>query len=116
MNGFRYGAKRAVNEIISGFITSLIIDGFAISGFLTPDFIFLFGLLNVIGVTTLILTMFYWGITYLLGWIFGVWLLLNSRLIGIIDIIIYLGIPIVVLILKIIVWLKESSEKYSYII
>jgi NADH:ubiquinone oxidoreductase subunit 6 (subunit J) len=53
--------------------------------------------------------MFYWGITYLLGWIFGVWLLLNSGIIGIIDIIIYLSISIVVLILKIIMWLKESS-------
>jgi hypothetical protein len=116
MNGFLYGAKRAVNEIISGVITSLIINAFVISGFLTQDFIFLFGLLNVIGVTTLIFGMFYWGITYLLGWIFGVWLLLNSGLIGIIDIIIYLGIPIVVLILKIIMWLKESSEGYSYII
>jgi hypothetical protein len=115
MNGFRYGAKRAVNEIISGVITSLIIDAFAISGFLTPDFVFLFGLLNVIGVTTLILTMFYWGITYLLGWIFGVLLLLDSGLIGVFDIIIYLGIPLAVLILKI-MWLKESSERYSYII
>jgi len=71
-NGFRYGAKRAFNEIIGGIVTSIFVDALANSGLLTPDFVFLFGLLNVLGVTILIFTMFYWGITYLLGWIFAV--------------------------------------------
>jgi hypothetical protein len=45
--------------------------------------------------------MFYWGTTHLLGWIFGVLLLLNSGLIRVFDIVIYIGIPLAALISKI---------------
>jgi hypothetical protein len=106
MSGFEYGMKRAVIEIINGFVTSIVIDSFISSGLLPYSYVFLFGLLNVISIITLILTMPLWGLTYLLGWIFGVIMMLQSELIGIWEAILYLGAPIVVIALKIKLWLE----------
>ena len=107
MNVFKYGTKRAIGEIISGFVTSIIVDAFASSGLLPPSYVFLFGLINVLGTITLILTMPVWGITYLFGWMIGVYLMFQSGLIGILESILYLGIPIAILLFRIKSWLEE---------
>jgi hypothetical protein len=106
MNGFEYGTKRAIEEIVCGFVTSVIVNVFINSGLLSPSYVLLFGVINVIGLITLIFAMPYWGITYLLGWLFGVIIMLQSGLIGILEVIIYLGIPLVVLILRVKSWFE----------
>lgn len=101
-----YGIKRAIGEIVSGIVTSAIVNAFVSSGLLPSGYVFLFGLINMIGTITLILSMPYWGVTYTLGWILGVYLMAQSELIGILEVIIYLGVPIAVLIFRIISWLE----------
>ncbi|MEM5771427.1 MAG: hypothetical protein QW790_01620 [Candidatus Aenigmatarchaeota archaeon] len=106
MNRFGYGVKRAIGEIIGGFVTSVIVDAFISSGLLNPAYVFLFALLNILGLILLLLTMPAWGITYLLGWIFGVVIMFQSGLIGILEAILYLGVPIFVIMLKIKSWFE----------
>lgn len=106
MNGFGYGAKRAIIEIISGFVTSVIVNAFISSGLLSSTYVLLFSLINILDLVALIFAMPCWGITYLLGWVFGVIMMLQSGLIGIVEVVIYLGIPLVVLILRAKSWFE----------
>lgn len=108
MNGFEYGVKRAIGEVIGGLITSVIVSAFASSGLLSPAYVLLFGLINVIGTVALILVMPYWGTTYLIGWLFGLWILLQSGLIGILEVVIYFGIPLAILVIRIVNWLEQN--------
>jgi len=101
MNKFEYGMKSAIKEIVAGVVTSVLVDSFIAYGFLPSIYLFLFGLLNTIGAITLIITMPLWGLTYLLGWIFGVIIMIQSGLVGIGEIILYLVVPIIVMIIKI---------------
>jgi hypothetical protein len=100
MNGFERGIRRALLEVVNGLVTSTVSVAFVSSGLLPPFYVALFNLVNAIGTITLIFTMFYWGFTHLLGWLFALLLLLQSGLIGIFDLIVYLGFSIVALIIK----------------
>jgi hypothetical protein len=106
MNGFESGANRAIGEIIGGFVTSIIVYTLASSGLVPPSYVLLFGLINIFGIIALLLAMPLWGFTYLLGWMFGVYLMLQSGLIGILEAILYIGIPIVVLVLRVRSWFE----------
>lgn len=116
MSGPQYGFKRAIGEVITGVVTSAIVDAFATSGLLPSTYLLLFGLLNVIGIAALVFAMPFWGVTYLLGWIFRIWVMASSGLIGILEIILYVGVPIAVLIVRLVLWVNQSFEGYSYAI
>ena len=107
MNGFEYGFKRAFVEIIGGIVTSIIVTAFTNSGLLDPSYVLLFNLLNVFGIIMLLLVMPYWGITYLMGWLFGLFILLQSGLIGILEFVIYLVVSLAILIIRIKFWLEQ---------
>lgn len=100
MSAFGYGARRAIAEVVGGIVTSSIVIAFINSGLLDPSYTLLFHLLNVVGIVSLILTMPYWGTTYLIGWLFGLWIMSESGLVGILELLVYLGVPLVVLILR----------------
>ena len=106
MNRLEHGLKRAFEEVIGGFVTSAIVYAIASSGLLSPAYLLLFGLINVIGTVTLVYAMPYWGTTYLIGWLFGVGMLLQSGLIGI-EAILYIGIPLLYLILRAKAWFER---------
>ena len=95
-----HGLKRAITEIVGGFITSAIISAFVKSGILDPSFILLFHLLNVIFIISLLLKMKYWGTSYLLGWLFGLLLMSQTGLVGTLELLIYFAVPIIYLIIR----------------
>lgn len=101
MPGFEYGIKRAFTEVISGIVTSAIILAFLNSGILDPTFVFWFKLLNIVGIITLIIVMPLWGTTYLVGYGVGLWMLFNAGLVGIPELILYMGIIGITLVLRI---------------
>ncbi len=89
MSRLEYGFKRAVTEIIGGFISSLILDGFVESGAIPVSYMLLFHILNVVGTVTLILVMPFWATTYIIGWFFGLFILSGSGLVNGLDFLFY---------------------------
>lgn len=65
MPSAEHGFERAVGEIISGFVVSIIAR--AVLG----SFAFLFNLLSIVAVIALIDVMPYWSISYTFGWLIG---------------------------------------------
>lgn len=96
-----YGMKRAIGEVIGGIINSVFVDAIIIgSGLISPVGAVLFGILNMLATVLLILAMPYWGTVYLIGWLFGLGIMFQTGLIGILDAVIYFGVPLLVLIVR----------------
>ncbi len=114
MNNPEGGIKGAVEEIISGIITSLFIDTLAKSSFLPSYALIILNLVVILPIVVLIAEMRSWGIIYTFGWLFGSFIFLKSGLLGFFDIILYLVLPIAFLIIRFVLWIRESSEGYSY--
>ncbi|RLI11896.1 hypothetical protein DRO25_01125 [Candidatus Bathyarchaeota archaeon] len=98
---FEYGLRRVMGEIVSGIVTSAIVDSFLNAGLLPPAYATLFSVLNMLGTISLILAMPFWGTIYLIGWRFGLWIMLQTGLVGVGEAIIYFGVPLAVLIVRI---------------
>jgi hypothetical protein len=106
--GFGYGLRRAIVEVIGGFVMSTITDAIIGSGAISPEFGLVFGLLNMILTICFVLVVPYWGTVYLVGWLFGLSIMLQTGLLGVLDAVIYFGVPLVVLVLRI--WKKLSEQ------
>jgi hypothetical protein len=107
MSDFGYGANRAIGEIVGGFVSSVIVNAFVASGLLPSSYVILFAFLNIVGLTGLIFAMPVWGLTYLFGWMFGVYLMLQTGLVGILEAFLYLGVPVVVLVIRLVMWIRD---------
>ena len=106
MSEFEIGFEQAVAEIISGFITPIIIDAFAQTGLIPQYYLTILSLIVILGNITFIILMSSWGIVYTLGWLFGSFLLLYSGLLGTIDLILYIVLPIIFLVLRVAILIK----------
>jgi hypothetical protein len=104
---FEYGLKRVLGEVVSGIVTSVVVDAFLGLGLLPPATALLFGFMNMMSTVILVLAMPFWGTVYVVGWLVGLWIMLQAGLIGILDAAIYFGVPLVVLILRI--WKKLTE-------
>lgn len=93
---FGYGMRRAIGEVVAGIVTSVLVGAFVSSGLLPPAYAVLFGILNMLGTVTLILAMPYWGTVYLFGWLLGLFIMLQTGLVGILDVLVDFGVPFVV--------------------
>ncbi len=60
MPKFGHGISRAFEEVIGGFVISVILISFVNTGIIDPSYLFLFSIINVIGISVLILAMPYW--------------------------------------------------------
>ncbi len=105
MNGFAYGIRRAIAEIIGGFVLSSVVMEFAKIGIITPTYLLLFNIINIVGTLVLFYVMPVWSTVYLIGWIVGIWLMISSGLMGWGDLLLYLVIPLAFLILRAMKWL-----------
>jgi|Deesub1362A_J573_1020465.scaffolds.fasta_scaffold00483_30 hypothetical protein len=100
MPGFEHGYKRAITEIITGIVMGILLSTLESTGLIPPSYIFPFKLTSIIGVVSLILAMPYWGTGYLLGWLLGVFVLMESGLVGIFDFIVYFVAPFAILLIR----------------
>lgn len=107
MPGFEHGYKRAVSEIIGGIVTSAMLNAFILTEVIDSSWVLYFKLLNMFGLITLILAMPYWGTIYLLGWLIGLFILSKSGLVGFLDFVIYFGIPLMILFIRLIKKFEE---------
>jgi|YelNatPaOPRAMG01_1025707.scaffolds.fasta_scaffold27027_3 hypothetical protein len=92
-----YGFKRALTEVIMGLVLSYIVSAFVSSGLIPPQYKLLFDLINVLAIISLIQVVPYWGTAYLLGWLIGMGIMIQSGILEVWEFLIYLIIGIVVL-------------------
>ena len=90
MSKLEYGFKRAVSEIIGGFVSSVVLEVFVNAGLVPVSYMLLFHALNALGTLVLILAMPFWATTYIIGWLFGLWVMSQSGLLSVIDYLVYL--------------------------
>lgn len=100
MIGFEYGYKRAMLEFIGGCVFATVISIFVSQNFLNTSMLLFFKLINMLGTIFLILAIPCWSTEYMLGWLFGLFILLQAKLVGFWDFVIYFGISFLVLIWK----------------
>ena len=102
MSGIEYGFKRAVAEILGGFVTSAILDAFFSTGLIPLEYVLLFHLVNVLSTVGLAFAMPYWATTtYSIGWLIGLALMYSSGLVGILEVLVYL-IPLGIVVIRLI--------------
>jgi len=96
-----YGLKRAITEVIMGFVLSYIVSVFVSSGIIPLQYKWLFDLMNIISIIALIYVVPYWGTTYLICWLVGMGIMIQSGILEVWEFLIYLFIGIIVLIKRI---------------
>lgn len=99
-NGFGYGLKRAITEILFGIVIAGILDAFAKTNLIPQGYFLLFNIINGLATIALFEAMPVWSTTYLIGWILGMIMLLNSGLITIVDFLSFFVIPVIVLLYR----------------
>lgn len=102
-----HGYRRAFIEVFDGIILGSLINAFAGLGILPQSYFLYFKLLSFLGLIALILVMPYWGSGYMVGWLIGLYLMAKMGLIGPIEFIIYVGVPFIILIIR----LKKKMER-----
>lgn len=90
-----HGFKRAISEFISGLIMSTYLDFFANAGLIPPSLLLTLKALNLVAALAFIMTLPYWGTRYMLGWLLGFIMMIPSGIIDPVDLIIYVGIPLI---------------------
>ncbi|VVB61664.1 Uncharacterised protein [uncultured archaeon] len=95
-----FGPKGVFNEIAGGFLLGLAVPSISVifvnMGVISRYHLMIFNLLSTIGSIGLIQDMPYWGLGYLLGWAFSLYMLYVSGWIAILEIMVYFGVPFVV--------------------
>lgn len=99
MPGQEKGFERAVTAIVGAFAIVTFIEALSSTELLSPLLASLLKLLISLSTIGTVLNAKYWGTYYLVGWLFGVIVLAGTRLVGILDLAIYLG-PFLLVLLK----------------
>jgi len=97
---FGYGLRRAMTEIVLGFVTSVTMDAIIGTGLLPPAYVVLFSVGNMLSAVVLIAAMPLWGTIYLAGWLFGLSVMLQTGMVGVLDVVVYFGVPLAVLVVR----------------
>jgi hypothetical protein len=109
MSKFELGYKQAVAEIVTGIVTPIIINAFASTGLLPTYALVLLSLIVIVENIVFILSMSSWGILYTLGWLFGSFIFFQSGLLGPLEFILYIILPIIFLVVRFVLWIKMQE-------
>jgi len=115
-NDFGQGLGEAIEEIIGGIVLivfSVAINAIAATGLLPSGFMQIFELIDIVILASLLFGYQKAGFMYLIGWIFGMFIMIPSGLLGFWDIVLYIGAPILIIAVKAYVWFQnENSGSY----
>jgi len=112
MPGLEHGYSRAIREIMGSTIILLTLDNMydvVLSDWLPVSWLLLLKFSFALSLITLPYVMQYWGTNYLIGWVFGVMILTIAGLVDALEVIIYLGIPLIILIIRLIKNIEENT-------
>ncbi len=103
MPRMEHGFERAISEIFSGFLIGVLIQILSeikIVPYNIHDYILSLKLIEFLGLVSLVYVTPYWGTGYLIGWLFGVYIMAKAGLLGISELIFYFVIPLIVLLAR----------------
>ena len=108
---FQEGLTGAILEIVLGLIPPIILSAFIDGGIVPSYFIWIFyllsGIISIYGIVELLKEMSLWGISYIIGWLIGVFLLIDSGLLEPWDFAFYFIAPLAFLGYKILKWILD---------
>jgi hypothetical protein len=108
LSGIGHGLGAAITEVVVSLLAGAIIAAFATSGALPQEYILLLGFINIALSIGLLFAMSKWGILYSVGWIFGVLLFSQSGILEWTDYLLYLGVPIAAIGIRIWRWISDD--------
>lgn len=100
MNPLESGYERAIAEISGGFVSAFIITFLVNSGLVAPSWLLLFNLVNGVGALALFSALRFWALAYLIGWLIGMGVMLQSGLMDWLDVLSFFVVPFFYLIYK----------------
>lgn len=95
----KYGVKRAITEIATGFVIAIILASVIDFGVIDPSFIWLFHSLNILFAMAMMYVIPYWSASYVIGWLFGLWIMSHAGLVGVVEVFFYF-IPLAALAIR----------------
>ena len=108
MNYFRKGFSEVAIGIIASIIFSAVLSGFAEDGLIPSNMVFLFTFCGFLGANVLMFSFTTSGVIFTIGWIVGAFLL--KDMLTIFNFIVYLVVPIVALVIRGILFFKNSNN------
>ena len=105
---FKFGLKQIIVEVATGLLTTFILTILANQGWLPDKVILIINILLIIMNILLIRKMWSWGVFYTVGWLIGSFVFFKIGLFSTWQIILYLVLPIMALVIRIVSALKRS--------
>ncbi len=108
MNAFQKGFGEVATGIIASIIISAVLSGFAKDGLIPSNMVFLFTFGGFLGAIVLMFSFTTSGVIFTIGWIVGAFLL--KDMLTNFNFIVYLVAPIVALVIRGVLFFKNSNN------
>lgn len=110
MNKLQAGLVEAIIGALMGLILNSVVKGFVQSSALPSYAIIILYLFNIVMSIATVIGLPKFGILYIIGWIFGSFII--KDILDPFDIFINIVVPIMILIIGIVVSIKKAGERY----
>lgn len=114
MKKLKSGLGQAVVSTLIGLILVLSVSYFVEMGWIPAYSITILSFFNIAASILSMRTMRRWGIFYAIGWLTGAFLFNALGLFEPIDVIFNIVTPIIILMLRFLLWVKNSLRKVSF--
>jgi hypothetical protein len=99
MSEFEYGFRRAIAEIVSGFVISLVLSSFVRIGLIPPSFMLPIHVSNFISTVLLVFAFPFWATSYSVGWLVGLCVMYKSGLVEVYELLVYF-VPLIIVAIR----------------
>jgi len=103
---FQRGMGEAITGIVGGILISTILSSFAEDGLIPSNIVFLFTFVGFLGAIVLMFSFKTAGFIFILGWVFGAFLL--KDMLSTFDFIVYIVAPILALVIRIVLSIRRT--------
>ena len=105
---FKFGLKQVIVEVATGLLTTVVLTMLANQGWLPDNVLLIINIILIIMNILLIRKMWSWGVFYTVGWLIGSFVFFQIGLFNTWQIILYLVLPIVALVIRVVSSAKRS--------
>jgi hypothetical protein len=103
---FQLGLKQILFEVATGLLTSFILNWLTTQGYIPGNIALIINIVLILGNILLIKSMWSWGIFYTIGWLIGSVFFYEFGLLNVLNIVIYIVLPVAVSVLRLINWIR----------
>ncbi len=108
MKKFKLGLKQILIEVVTGFLTTLVLNALSNAGFLPENIALFVNIFLIVSNIILAMSMLSWGLFYTVGWLIGSLIFFEAGMLGSWDFILYIILPLIVIVARITIMLKKS--------